>query len=46
MIRRSGGISHRNTVMTQNEPKDIDAICRDGALIDRAMQAAAREAIK
>ena len=32
--------------MTRNEPKDIDAICRDGSPIDRAMQAATREAIK
>lgn len=32
--------------MTQDEPKDITAIFRDGALIDRAMQAATREAIK
>lgn len=32
--------------MTQNEPKDIDAIFRDGTLIDRAMQTATREAIK
>ena len=32
--------------MKRNEPKDIDAICRDGALIDRAMQTATREAIK
>ena len=32
--------------MTQDEPKDIEAIFRDGTLIDRAMLAATREAIK
>lgn len=32
--------------MAQDEPKDIDAIFREGTLIDRAMQAATREAIK
>jgi hypothetical protein len=32
--------------MTQDEPKDIEAIFRDGTLIDRAMQAATREAIR
>jgi hypothetical protein len=32
--------------MTQDNGKDIDAIFREGTLIDRAMQAATREAIK
>lgn len=32
--------------MTQDNDKDIDAIFREGTLIDRAMQDATREAIK
>jgi hypothetical protein len=33
-------------VMTQDHDKDIDAIFREGTPIDRAMQAATRDAIK